>query len=173
MLRLADLYDRSFSINEADVAACCSYRPLGLGPESAGTSAPVRRARSRPTTPPSLPFSTPPPPQGAGVDVAAGNALVDRLKALNPALGGFSGLYPFGDSYLVAGTDGVGTKLRLAFETGDHATIGQDLVAMSVNDVVVTGAAPMMFLDYFGCGRREGRDALTRAWHRSSGSLRH
>lgn len=66
-----------------------------------------------------------------------------------PGIGGFGGLFPLGDSYLVAGTDGVGTKLKLAFETGIHETIGIDLVAMSVNDIVTSGAKPLFFLDYF------------------------
>jgi len=85
----------------------------------------------------------------AGVDTDAGNELVERIKKINPNIGGFSGLFPFGDSYLVSGTDGVGTKLKLAFDMNKHDTIGEDLVAMSVNDVVVTGAQPLFFLDYF------------------------
>ena len=90
--------------------------------------------------------------QAAGVDIDAGNELVDRIKKLNPSIGGFSGLYPFGDSYLVAGTDGVGTKLKLAFDMDKHDTVGIDLVAMSVNDIVCCGAKPMFFLDYFATG---------------------
>ncbi|PQQ10520.1 phosphoribosylformylglycinamidine cyclo-ligase chloroplastic/mitochondrial [Prunus yedoensis var. nudiflora] len=70
-----------------------------------------------------------------------------------PGIGGFGGLYPLGDSYLVAGTDGVGTKLKLAFDTGIHETIGIDLVAMSVNDIVTSGAKPLFFLDYFATSR--------------------
>jgi phosphoribosylformylglycinamidine cyclo-ligase len=83
------------------------------------------------------------------VDIDAGTELVRRIAAMAPGIGGFGGLYPFGDSYLVAGTDGVGSKLKLAFEMGIHDTIGIDLVAMSVNDIITSGAKPMFFLDYF------------------------
>eukprot|EP00899_Mesostigma_viride_P023443 jgi/Mesvir1/4283/Mv22241-RA.1 len=68
-------------------------------------------------------------------------------------IGGFGGLFPFGDHYLVAGTDGVGTKLKLAFEMNKHDTIGIDLVAMSVNDIVTLGAKPLFFLDYYGTSK--------------------
>ncbi|KAL4202390.1 hypothetical protein AMTRI_Chr02g220780 [Amborella trichopoda] len=92
----------------------------------------------------------------AGVDIDAGTELVRRIAKMAPGIGGFGGLFPLGDSYLVAGTDGVGTKLKLAFETGIHDTIGVDLyeyvlcqVAMSVNDIVTSGAKPLFFLDYF------------------------
>ncbi|KAJ4953675.1 hypothetical protein NE237_030507 [Protea cynaroides] len=85
----------------------------------------------------------------AGVDIDAGSELVRRIAKLAPGIGGFGGLFPLGDSYLVAGTDGVGTKLKLAFETRIHETIGIDLVAMSVNDIVTSGAKPLFFLDYF------------------------
>ncbi|GAQ90447.1 Glycinamide ribonucleotide synthetase [Klebsormidium nitens] len=85
----------------------------------------------------------------AGVDIDAGAELVRRIAKMAPGIGGFGGLYPFGDSYLVAGTDGVGTKLKLAFEMNKHDTIGIDLVAMSVNDIVTSGAQPLFFLDYF------------------------
>jgi phosphoribosylformylglycinamidine cyclo-ligase len=98
------------------------------------------------------------PPEGlsykaAGVDIDAGDELVKRIQKLNPTIGGFSGLVPFGDSYLVAGTDGVGTKLKLAFDMNKHDTVGIDLVAMSVNDIVTSGAQPLFFLDYYATGR--------------------
>ncbi|MGE0767876.1 MAG: phosphoribosylformylglycinamidine cyclo-ligase [Hyphomicrobiaceae bacterium] len=103
----------------------------------------------------------------AGVDIDAGNALVHAIKPLVKAtrrpgadadLGGFGGLFDlkaagFRDPVLVAANDGVGTKLRIAIETGLHDTIGIDLVAMSVNDLVVQGAEPLFFLDYFSCGK--------------------
>ena len=102
----------------------------------------------------------------AGVDIAAGDALVEALKPLARAtarpgvlggLGGFAALFDlkaagFVDPVLVATTDGVGTKLKLAIETGCHATVGIDLVAMCVNDLVVQGAEPLFFLDYFATG---------------------
>ena len=103
----------------------------------------------------------------AGVDIDAGEALVERIGSLARAtaragvvggIGGFGALFDpraagFADPVLVATTDGVGTKLRLAIETGLHATIGIDLVAMCVNDLVVQGAEPLFFLDYFATGR--------------------
>lgn len=88
----------------------------------------------------------------SGVDIDAGSELVRRIAKMAPGIGGFGGLFPLGDSYLVAGTDGVGTKVMLAFETGIHDTIGIDLVAMSVNDIVTSGAKPLFFLDYFATG---------------------
>ncbi|KAH9764138.1 phosphoribosylformylglycinamidine cyclo-ligase [Citrus sinensis] len=91
----------------------------------------------------------------AGVDIDAGSELVRRIAKMAPGIGGFGGLFPLGDSYLVAGTDGVGTKLKLAFETGIHDTIGIDLVAMSVNDIVTSGAKPLFFLDYFATSHLE------------------
>jgi phosphoribosylformylglycinamidine cyclo-ligase len=102
----------------------------------------------------------------AGVDIDAGDDLVDRIKPLAKktmregvlaGIGGFGALFEVPKRYkepvLVSGTDGVGTKLRLAFEWNRHDTIGQDLVAMSVNDILVQGAEPLFFLDYFACGK--------------------
>jgi phosphoribosylformylglycinamidine cyclo-ligase len=102
----------------------------------------------------------------AGVDIDAGNRMVELIKPLVRAtarrgadaeIGGFGGLFDlkragFADPVLVAATDGVGTKVKIAIETGRHSTIGIDLVAMSVNDLVVQGAEPLFFLDYFACG---------------------
>ena len=102
----------------------------------------------------------------AGVDIDAGNALIERIKPLAAAtrrpgvlagLGGFGALFEIPGDYrqpvLVSGTDGVGTKLRLAMELGKHDSIGIDLVAMCVNDLIVQGAEPLFFLDYYATGQ--------------------
>lgn len=89
----------------------------------------------------------------AGVDIDSGNMLIEKLKKHFPDIGGFGGLYPLGEHYLVAGCDGVGTKLKLAFAMDKHDTIGIDLVAMSVNDVLTQGAKPLFFLDYFASSK--------------------
>ena len=103
----------------------------------------------------------------AGVDIDAGNAMVEKIKPLVRAtrrrgtaaeIGGFGGLFDlkaagFRDPILVAANDGVGTKVKLAIESGIHGTIGVDLVAMCVNDLVVQGAEPLFFLDYYATGR--------------------
>ena len=105
----------------------------------------------------------------AGVDIDAGNRMVELIKPLVRAtarpgadaeIGGFGGLFDlkragFKDPVLVAANDGVGTKVKIAIETGRHDTIGIDLVAMSVNDLVVQGAEPLFFLDYYACGKLE------------------
>jgi len=104
---------------------------------------------------------------GAGVDIDAGNRMVELIKPLvrstarpgaDAEIGGFGALFDlkrlgFADPVLMAATDGVVTKLKIAIETGTHHTIGIDLVAMSVNDLVVQGAEPLFFLDYFACGQ--------------------
>lgn len=89
----------------------------------------------------------------AGIDIDAGNALVNRIQRLVPGLGGFAGMLPIdAERYLVACTDGVGTKLAIAIQAGRFDTIGIDLVAMCVNDLVTCGAQPMGFLDYYATG---------------------
>jgi phosphoribosylformylglycinamidine cyclo-ligase len=110
----------------------------------------------------------------AGVDIDAGDALVERIKpfakrTMRPevmgGLGGFGALFELSKKYkepvLVSGTDGVGTKLKLAFHLNKHDTVGQDLVGMSVNDILVQGAEPLFFLDYFACGHLDIDTAAT------------
>jgi phosphoribosylformylglycinamidine cyclo-ligase len=91
------------------------------------------------------------------VDIDAGNAFVERLKTKAPAIGGFSGAFKIPTGYekpvLISGTDGVGTKLNIARIFSDHTTIGIDLVAMCVNDVICCGAKPLYFLDYISTGK--------------------
>ena len=117
-------------------------------------------------TTPNASNSTPISYKDAGVDIDAGDALIERIKPLAKktmregvlaGIGGFGAMFEvskkFKEPVLVSGTDGVGTKLKLAFEWQMHDTVGIDLVAMSVNDVLVQGAEPLFFLDYFACGK--------------------
>lgn len=133
--------------------SCSSSRPTALLWQPALPARPCRSSRRSVRM-----QATAAPPEGglsykaAGVDIDAGDELVRRIQKLNPSIGGFSGLVPFGDSYLVAGTDGVGTKLKLAFDMNKHDTVGIDLVAMSVNDIITSGAQPLFFLDYYATG---------------------
>lgn len=98
----------------------------------------------------------------SGVDINKGDELVEKIKMkvkktygdrVKGGVGGFACLYEVGDRYLSAGTDGVGTKLKLAFELGIHNTIGIDLVAMCVNDILCTGSRPLFFMDYLATGK--------------------
>ncbi|MFO1351330.1 MAG: phosphoribosylformylglycinamidine cyclo-ligase [Gammaproteobacteria bacterium] len=121
------------------------------------------------TIPPSLSY------RDAGVDIDAGNRLVERIKPMAArtrrpevlaGIGGFAALYElplarYRQPVLVTSTDGVGTKLKLALDSGRHDGIGIDLVAMCVNDIVVTGAEPVCFLDYYACGRLDVEAAAT------------
>ncbi|PIS01734.1 MAG: phosphoribosylformylglycinamidine cyclo-ligase [Chlamydiae bacterium CG10_big_fil_rev_8_21_14_0_10_35_9] len=91
--------------------------------------------------------------QKAGVDTAVARKFVEAIKEKCPDIGGFSGLYPLGNQFLAASTDGVGTKLKLAFDLNIHNTIGIDLVAMCVNDILTCGAKPLFFLDYFATSK--------------------
>ena len=118
------------------------------------------------TTNPSLSY------RDSGVDIDAGDALVEAIKPFAKrtmregvlgGIGGFGALFEiskkFREPVLVSGTDGVGTKLKLAFHLGRHDTVGIDLVAMSVNDILVQGAEPLFFLDYFACGKLDVKTA--------------
>ena len=97
----------------------------------------------------------------SGVDIEAGNAFVDRLKLKAPSIGGFNGMMQvpsgFEEPVLVSGTDGVGTKINIARVANDYTTIGIDLVAMCVNDVITCGAKPLHFLDYISTKKLDDR----------------
>ena len=110
----------------------------------------------------------------AGVDIEAGEQLINRIKPFANetkrkesigGLGGFGSMFEIPEKFkkpvLVSGTDGVGTKLKLAFDLNKHETIGQDLVAMCVNDILVQGAEPLFFLDYYACGKLDVDTAAT------------
>ena len=110
----------------------------------------------------------------AGVDIEAGEQLINRIKPFANetkrkesigGLGGFGSLFEIPEKFkkpvLVSGTDGVGTKIKLAFDLNNHETIGQDLVAMCVNDILVQGAEPLFFLDYYACGKLDVDTAAT------------
>ena len=98
----------------------------------------------------------------AGVDIEAGNAFVERLKKKAPTIGGFGGMFKVPRGYeepiLVSGTDGVGTKINICQVSGDWTTIGIDLVAMCVNDIITCGAKPLYFLDYISTKKLDGRE---------------
>ena len=98
----------------------------------------------------------------SGVDIEAGNAFVQRLKEKAPSIGGFGGMFKVPRGYeepiLVSGTDGVGTKMNIAFISRDYTTIGIDLVAMCVNDIITCGAKPLYFLDYISTVKLDGRE---------------
>tara|TARA_B100000131_G_scaffold46109_1_gene41081 strand:- start:442 stop:1365 length:924 start_codon:yes stop_codon:yes gene_type:complete len=98
----------------------------------------------------------------SGVDIEAGNAFVERLKEKAPSIGGFGGAFKIPTGYekpvLISGTDGVGTKINIAQVFGDWTTIGIDLVAMCVNDVICSGAEPLYFLDYISTKKLDGRE---------------
>jgi phosphoribosylformylglycinamidine cyclo-ligase len=135
----------------------------------------MTQQQSHPSTTASSPADTPVSYRAAGVDIDAGNALVERIKPLARAtarlgsdcsIGGFGGLFDlracgFRDPVLVATTDGVGTKVLVALEVGQFDGIGTDLVAMCVNDLVVQGAEPLFFLDYYATGALQVEAAAT------------
>src|SRR3990167_5148605 len=100
--------------------------------------------------------------KASGVDIKEANRFVTAIKPLTMGIGGFGGLFNFDakkykQPILVSSTDGVGTKLKIAFLVGRHDTVGIDLVAMNVNDILCTGAKPLFFLDYIACGKLEAK----------------
>jgi len=89
----------------------------------------------------------------SGVDVEKAETIVSYIKKKFPSIGGYAGVFPFGKRKLTATTDGVGTKIKLAIEFNKHEVVGEDLVAMCVNDLIAGGSKPLFFLDYFACGK--------------------
>lgn len=149
---------RAFGMKTATSVASFAFKPFSFSPFPALCAPHVMTASKNSRSPLSY--------AAAGVDIDAGDALVERIKPLAKrtmrpevlgGIGGFGALFEVSRNYrepvLVSGTDGVGTKLRLAFQLDGHDTVGQDLVAMSVNDILVQGAEPVFFLDYFACGK--------------------
>lgn len=166
VLACQECYDRTRDLTER--WNLHSAWPLHTARPRPEISTPTQSAVPHPSDVPK-PGDKPLTYRDAGVDIDAGNALVDAIGPLAAttkragvlgSLGGFGGLFDlaacgFKDPVLVAATDGVGTKLKLAIDTGHHKGIGIDLVAMSVNDLIVQGAEPLFFLDYFATGRLE------------------
>jgi phosphoribosylformylglycinamidine cyclo-ligase len=153
--------------NRNPARACHAKLPRAVLPRVVSDAKTTSKARAAPAQGPHAMTKPPLTYAAAGVDIAAGDALVERIKPLakatarrgtTVALGGFGALFDlkaegFADPILVASNDGVGTKVKIAIETGRHDTIGIDLVAMCANDVVVQGAEPLFFLDYFATGK--------------------